>query len=129
MGGVGGAAAPVSGNGPPGATTLRRVQVPTICRASHCLVEDLPNVEGSTQVQYVKKDGIRETEAALASGDADINMLVAPLVLRIDAGDPVTALAGGRIGCYGLFGTGPIQGGSLWGTELRTRLPEVGRGG
>jgi NitT/TauT family transport system substrate-binding protein len=61
-------------------------------------------------VQYVKKDGIRGIETALASGEANISMhFVAPLIVRIEAGDPVAILAGGHVGCFELFGTDQVQ--------------------
>jgi NitT/TauT family transport system substrate-binding protein len=95
---------------PPETTTIRLVQVPTICQAPQYVVEDLLKSEGFTDVQYVKKAGTKGIEEALASGEADVNMhFAAPLVLRIDAGDPITVLAGGHVGCFGLFGTGQIQ--------------------
>ena len=106
-----GAASAVPGDGPLEMTTIRLVQIPTICQAPQYVVEDVLRAEGFTQVEYVKKDGTRGIEAALASGEADINMhFAAPLVLRIDAGDPITILAGGHVGCFGLFGTGQIRG-------------------
>ena len=91
-------------------TSIRLVQVPTICQAPQYVVEDLLRSEGFTEVQYVQKGGTKGIEEALASGEADVNMhFAAPLVLRIDAGDPITVLAGGHVGCFGLFATSQIQ--------------------
>jgi NitT/TauT family transport system substrate-binding protein len=106
----GGSSATLSGETPPEVKTIRLVQVPTICQAPQYVVEDLLRSEGFTDVQYVRKDGTKGIEEALASGEADVNMhFAAPLVLRIDAGDPITILSGGHVGCFGLFGTGQIQ--------------------
>ena len=108
--GPGRSIAPLSGEAPPEIRTIRLVQVPTICQAPQYVVEDLLRSEGFTDVQYVKKAGTKGIEEALASGEADVNMhFAAPLVLRIDAGDPITVLAGGHVGCLGLFGNGQIQ--------------------
>jgi NitT/TauT family transport system substrate-binding protein len=91
-------------------TTIRLVQIPTICQAPEYVVADLMRAEGFTQVEYVKKGGTKDIEGALASGEADINLhFAAPSILRIDAGDPLKILAGGHVGCFGLFATGPIQ--------------------
>jgi NitT/TauT family transport system substrate-binding protein len=91
-------------------TTIRLVQIPTICQAPQYLITDLMRAEGFTQVEYVKKGGTRDIETALAAGEADVNMhFAAPLILRIDAGDPITVLGGGHVGCFGLFATGQVQ--------------------
>jgi NitT/TauT family transport system substrate-binding protein len=61
-------------------------------------------------VQYVKTSGNREFDGALASGEANLSMhCVAPLIIRLEAGDPVVMLAGGHVGCYELFGTERVQ--------------------
>jgi NitT/TauT family transport system substrate-binding protein len=97
---------------PPETTRIRLVHVPTICQAPQYVAEELLRAEGFTDVQYLHKPGATKgIEAALASGEADINMhFAAPLILRIDAGDPVVVLAGGHVGCFELFGTGNIHG-------------------
>src|SRR5690349_21468187 len=55
-------------------TTIRLVQIPTICQAPQYLITDLMRAEGFTQVEYVKKGGTKDIETALAAGEADINM-------------------------------------------------------
>ena len=93
--GSGRSSAPLAGEAPLETTTIRLVQVPTICQAPQYVVEDLLKSEGFTDVQYVQKAGTKGIEEALASGEADVNMhFAAPLVLRIDAGDPITILGG-----------------------------------
>lgn len=45
-------------------------------------------------------------ERARASDEADINMhFVGPLIIRLDAGNPVVVLAGVHVGCFELFAT------------------------
>ena len=74
------------------------------------MAEQLLRDEGFTEVQYAKKEGAREFEVALASGETNINMCFVPdAVIRLDAGDPIVILAGGHIGCFELFGTDQVR--------------------
>jgi NitT/TauT family transport system substrate-binding protein len=100
----------VAAEPPPETTRIRLVQVPSICQAPQYVAEELLRSEGFTDVQYVKQDGIRGIETALASGEANINMhFVAPLIIRLEAGDPVVILAGGHVGCFELFGMAYVR--------------------
>ncbi len=96
---------------PPETTRIRLVQIPSICQAPQYVAEQLLRAEGFTDVQYLKKPGATKAiEAALASGEADINMHFAgPLIMRLDAGDPVVILAGGHVGCFELFATERVR--------------------
>lgn len=90
---------------PPETRTLKLVQIPTICQAPQYIAEELLKSEGF-EVQYVQKQGGKGIESALASGEVDINMhYAAPIVIRLDAGDPIVILAGGHIGCFELVGS------------------------
>lgn len=101
----------VAAEPPPETTTFRLVQAPgDLCQAPKYVAEELLRSEGFTEVQYIKKDGGRGFEVALASGEANINMCFAPdAVIRLDAGDPIVILAGGHIGCFELFGTERVR--------------------
>jgi len=92
-------------------TRIRLIQLPTICQAPQYVAEDLLRAEGFTDVQYIKKSGATKAiETALASGEADINMhFAAPLIIRLDAGDPITVLAGVHVGCFELFATERVR--------------------
>jgi len=92
-------------------TRIRLVQLPTICQAPQYVAEDLFRTEGFTDVQYIKKTGATKAiETALASGEADMNMhFAAPLIIRLDAGDPITVLAGVHVGCFELFATERVR--------------------
>jgi len=96
---------------PPETKRLRLVQIPSICQAPQYVAEQLLQDEGFTDVQYLKKPGATKgIEAALASGEADTNMhLAGPLIMRLDAGDPVVILAGGHVGCFELFATERVR--------------------
>jgi NitT/TauT family transport system substrate-binding protein len=61
-------------------------------------------------VHYIKKAGGKEIEAALVSGEADINLhFFAPALIRLDAGDPLVILAGAHVGCFELVGTDRVR--------------------
>jgi NitT/TauT family transport system substrate-binding protein len=97
---------PVTAEPPPETTKLRLVKIPSICQAPQYVAEELLKSEGFTEVQYLKKEGALGIEKALASGEADINALfTGPLIIRVEAGDPIVVLAGLHIGCFELFGT------------------------
>jgi NitT/TauT family transport system substrate-binding protein len=65
--------------------------------------------EGFTDVQYIRPG--QETFAqAIAAGEMDIALnFSGPLLLRIEAGDPVVILAGAHVGCFELFGTEQVR--------------------
>jgi NitT/TauT family transport system substrate-binding protein len=74
------------------------------------VAEELLKSEGFTDVQYLPKAGALGIQQALASGEADINNLFAgPLIIRVEAGDPLVILAGLHTGCFELFGTERVQ--------------------
>ncbi len=102
---------PLAAEPPPETTTLRLVQIPTsICEAPQYVAEELLRSEGFTEVQYVKKGETSGAESALASGEANISMqFAAPVIIRVDAGDPIVILAGGHVGCFELFGTERVR--------------------
>jgi NitT/TauT family transport system substrate-binding protein len=100
----------VAAEPPPETTTLRLVRIPSICQAPTYVADELLRGEGFTNVQYIKKEGTEGIEKALASGEADINgHFAAPLVVRLEAGDPIVILAGLHVGCFELFGTDQVR--------------------
>ena len=82
-----------------------------ICQAPQYASEELLRSEGFSDVQEVKKEGnITARIQALTSGEGDIvSTYVAPLITRIDAGDPIVILTGLHAGCFELFGTDRIR--------------------
>jgi NitT/TauT family transport system substrate-binding protein len=102
---------PVAGAEPPPETSrLRMVQIPSICQNPQYVAEEFLRSEGFTDVQYIKKEGTEGIEQALASGEADLNgHFAAPLILRLEAGDPIVILAGEHVGCFELFGTDRVR--------------------
>jgi NitT/TauT family transport system substrate-binding protein len=94
---------------PPETTRLRIAQQPSICVAPQFIVTDLLKAEGFTDIKYEKMTVAAVTKA-LASGEIDISMnFVGPLVIQLDAGAPITALAGVHVGCFELFGTDRVR--------------------
>jgi NitT/TauT family transport system substrate-binding protein len=95
---------------PPETTRLTLLQTASMCQAPQYVAEDLLRGEGFSDVRYIKKDGPRAIADALASGEANINMhFSGPLILRLDAGAPITILAGVHPGCYELFATERVR--------------------
>ncbi|MDP9811271.1 NitT/TauT family transport system substrate-binding protein [Rhizobium tibeticum] len=95
---------------PPETTRIRLVRIPSICQAPQYVAEELLRSEGFTEVQYLQKLGTADIAPALASGEVDLNgHFAAPLLLSLEAGDPIVILAGLHIGCFELFGTDRVQ--------------------
>jgi len=90
-------------DGPPEVTTVRLSKIPGICIAPQYVVEALLRAEGFDDVRYVAVEAGRHSER-MARGELDFSLnFAAPLVLSIDAGDPVTVVAGVHSGCFELF--------------------------
>jgi NitT/TauT family transport system substrate-binding protein len=95
---------------PPETTRLRIAQIPSTCRSPEWMAEDLLRAEGFTDVQYFPVPGTAGMERSLASGEADISgHFAAPVILRLEAGDPIVILAGEHAGCFELLGTERIR--------------------
>jgi NitT/TauT family transport system substrate-binding protein len=86
--------------GPPETTTVRLGYWPNICVAPGDIAEDLLRAEGFTDVRYVPNLPLD----AVARGEIDFDFETAAWVVsQVDAGEPITALAGVHPGCYELF--------------------------
>jgi NitT/TauT family transport system substrate-binding protein len=102
---------PEAAEPPPETTRLRIPQVPSTCRSPEWVAEELLRAEGFTDVQYIPMQGTQGVERALASGEADIGgHFAAPVILRLEAGDPIVIVAGEHVGCFELLGTDRIRG-------------------
>jgi NitT/TauT family transport system substrate-binding protein len=88
---------------PPETKKLTLALTTSICQAPQYVAEPLLKAEGFTEVRYAP--GVGAEAQALARGELDLTLtFAAPVLLRIDAGDPVLLLGGGHIGCIELFG-------------------------
>ncbi|MEK6243566.1 MAG: ABC transporter substrate-binding protein [Pseudomonadota bacterium] len=106
---------------PPETKRIRLPQMGGICVAPQYVAEDILRAEGFSEVGYVKM-GVAQIDAKLAAGEVDISItFIAPLVVRVDAGEPVVMLAGIHPGCYELFATNGIR--SI--KELKGRIVSV----
>ena len=112
LGGVG--LASLSGSGqlhasepPPEITTIRLVKVPVTCLAPQYVAAELLRIEGFTDIQYVGLEGDigkLGVPVMIGRGHVDFSMTFgAPMLIPMDAGEPVTALAGVHVGCFELF--------------------------
>jgi NitT/TauT family transport system substrate-binding protein len=94
---------------PPEVTRIRLPRTPSLCVAPQFVSEELLKAEGFTEVKFVKME-IGDITRALASGEADIGLHFAgPLLISLDAGLPIVALAGVHVGCFELFGTERVR--------------------
>lgn len=96
-------------NAPPETTRLRLVRFPSICFAPQFLAEEFLRAEGFNDVQYIKSSA-KALTPAMVSGEVDISLHFAPpLLVRLDAGDPIVLLAGSQVGCFELFGNDRVR--------------------
>jgi NitT/TauT family transport system substrate-binding protein len=85
-------------------TSVRFVKNPVICIAPQYAAEELLRAEGFTDVGYVETKTAGAVPEAIASRKADFSLGFAVNHLEaIDAGAPLTLLAGVHVGCYELF--------------------------
>lgn len=89
---------------------IRIPQIPSTCRSPEWIAEELLRSEGFTDVQYIPVPGTQGVERALAAGEADLGgHFAAPVVLRLEAGDPIVMLGGEHVGCFELLGSERIR--------------------
>jgi NitT/TauT family transport system substrate-binding protein len=93
---------------PPETTTIRLGKIPGVCIAPQYVAEELLRTEGFANVQYVELPV--NTYLGFAAGSIDISMaFIAPYIIQMDAGLPLTLLGGVHAGCFELFGTERIR--------------------
>jgi NitT/TauT family transport system substrate-binding protein len=84
-------------------TTVRLAKGPGICIAPQYVAEELLRAEGFTDIRYV--DGPPGATEPVAHRKIDFDTNYASNWVRaIDAGEPITLLAGVMVGCFELFG-------------------------
>jgi NitT/TauT family transport system substrate-binding protein len=89
---------------PPETTRIRIQDAPIACFAPLYLAEALLKSEGFSEVDYVKVPLAEGPNEALAAGRIDIAQNdTAAHMLSLDAGAPITVLAGIHSGCWELF--------------------------
>jgi NitT/TauT family transport system substrate-binding protein len=101
-----GTRASLAEEGPPEVTTIRLRKSSAICLSPRYLAGDLLRAEGFTDIRYVSDLPLD----AVAHGELDFEMQTAAWVVsELDAGKPITAMAGVHLGCYELFAHEPIR--------------------
>jgi NitT/TauT family transport system substrate-binding protein len=94
---------------PPEVTTVRLLRNPG-CLAPTTLAEKLVRAEGFSDVRYVDFEAGSTDVQMLMKGQIDIGMAyAADLVRELDAGTPITVLAGVHPGCLDLFAHQPVK--------------------
>ncbi len=93
--------------GPPETTTIRLGYRPTYaCVTPESISEELLRAEGFTDIRFVPPSDVN----SVAGGEIDFDLDTAAwLVSQVDAGAPITVLAGVHLGCYELFVHEPIR--------------------
>jgi len=88
---------------PPEIDVVRLTKLPSICVAPQYIAQELLRTEGFTDIHYVPWPASNQHEQ-IARGEADFSMhFAAPTIIAIDAGKPITVLAGVHVGCFELF--------------------------
>lgn len=107
--GAGGLRTSLAAEPPPEIQTVRLTKLPTICIAPQYIAQELLRAEGFTDIRYVPWPAAYQHEQ-IARGSADFSLhFAAPTIMAIDAGKPLTVLAGVHVGCFELFANEAVQ--------------------
>src|SRR6516162_524363 len=91
-------------------TSVRLSKTPSICIAPQYVAEELLRAEGFTDIRYVNLGESTPRAQAIAHGMVDFSAnFVAPLIVAVASGEPITFLAGVHVGCFELFGNDAIH--------------------
>jgi NitT/TauT family transport system substrate-binding protein len=92
-------------DGPLETTTVRIAKIPnSICIAPQYVADELLRAEGFTDIRYVATVPGTSSALALARGEIDFTANFSPpLIIAIDAGEPITIVAGEHVGCFEMF--------------------------
>jgi len=91
-------------------TIVRFSKTPSICIAPQYIADELLREEGFTDIRYVDLGESTPRAQAIAHGMVDFSAnFVAPLIVAVASGEPITFLAGVHVGCFELFGNDSIR--------------------
>jgi NitT/TauT family transport system substrate-binding protein len=91
-------------------TAVRLSKTPALCIAPQYIADELLRAEGFTDVRYVDLGESTPRAQAIAHGMVDFSAnFVAPLIVAVASGEPITFLAGVHVGCFELFGNERIR--------------------
>jgi len=89
-------------------TSVRLGQDPSICLAPQIVAKELLRADGFTDIRYIDVGG--EGAPALARGECDVYLDFPPtFIIEIDAGKPITILAGLHVGCFEILARESIR--------------------
>jgi NitT/TauT family transport system substrate-binding protein len=105
-----GSGTPFADEGPPETTKVRLVRTSGICVAPIYIAEELLRAEGFAEIQYVSAPGGVAAAEVTTRGEADFLLtFAAPLLIPMDAGEPLTVIAGAHVGCFELFASDTVH--------------------
>jgi NitT/TauT family transport system substrate-binding protein len=108
--GLVGVGRPIADEGSLETTTVRLIRSSGICVAPIYLAEELLRAEGFADISYVAAPGGLATAGLTARGEADFLLnFAAPLLIPMDAGEPLTVIAGAHVGCFELFASDTVH--------------------
>jgi NitT/TauT family transport system substrate-binding protein len=91
-------------------TTIRLVRPSGICVAPIYIAEELLRTEGFADISYVAVPGGVASAQVAARGEADFLLnFAAPLLIPMDAGEPLTVISGAHVGCFELFANDTVH--------------------
>jgi NitT/TauT family transport system substrate-binding protein len=81
-----------------------------VCIAPQYVADELLRAEGFTDIRFVDSTPGAPVAAAVGRGAIDFSLnYVAPDILAVEAGEPITMIAGGHFGCFELFGNDAVR--------------------
>jgi NitT/TauT family transport system substrate-binding protein len=100
----------LAAEGPPETGTIRLGKVGSICIAPQALAKELLRAEGFTDVRYVEAAWGLGHAQMIARGELDFGLtFAAPLAIALEAGEPLTIIAGAHVGCFELLANDAIH--------------------
>ena len=78
------------------------------CLAPEFFAEELLHREGFTDVQYIKTSAVDIAKSLTRTTDMTMHT-PGPLIMAVDAGEPIVMLGGVHVGCFELFGTDRVR--------------------
>ena len=101
---------PLADEGPLETTAVRLVRTSGICVAPIYIAEELLRAEGFADISYVAAPGGVASAEMTTRGEADFLLtFAAPLLIPMDAGEPLTVIAGAHVGCFELFANNTVH--------------------
>ena len=85
-------------------TSIRIAKIAGICVVPTYIADELLRAEGFTDIRYVETVAGTPSALATASGEIDFTTNFSPpLIVAIDASEPITIVGGVHVGCFELF--------------------------